>query len=75
MAGSWGNGPRRKELILAAIGESAASGRAPSLRELADAAGLRSISGVHRYLRELRAAGLIDWEPGRPRTLVLKDGQ
>lgn len=44
----------------------------PSLREIALAVGLSSTSTVSHHLRALQAAGLVDWEPGRPRTAKVR---
>ena len=68
-------GRRRK--ILQAIGEYAAvHGCSPSNREIATAAGLQSPSAVHHHLQALKAAGLVSYEAGSPRTVrVLRPGE
>jgi repressor LexA len=67
-------GRRRK--ILQAIDEYAAvHGCSPSNREIARAAGLQSASAVHHHLQALKAAGLVSYEAGSPRTVrVLRTG-
>ena len=67
-------GRRRK--ILQAIDEYAAvHGCSPSNREIASAAGLQSASAVHHHLQALKAAGLVSYEAGSPRTVrVLRSG-
>jgi repressor LexA len=74
-------GPSRKALtakqesILAAIQASIAqSGYPPSMREIGDAVGLRSLSSVTHQLNQLELAGRIRRDPNRPRALeVLAD--
>jgi len=71
----------RKELtakqstILAAITESIGRrGYPPSMREIGDAVGLRSLSSVTHQLNQLELAGRIRRDPNRPRALeVLVD--
>lgn len=71
----------RKELtakqstILAAITESIGHrGYPPSMREIGDAVGLRSLSSVTHQLNQLELAGRIRRDPNRPRALeVLVD--
>ena len=46
-----------------------ANGCSPSSREIAQAAGLKSASTVHHHLKQLRAAGLVTYQPGSPRTV------
>lgn len=43
----------------------------PSYEIIAAAIGLKSKSNISRYLDELKNAGVIDYEPGKPRTIVL----
>lgn len=47
-------------------------GVAPKLREIADRLGIRSRGSVHRYLRAIADAGLIDIEPQRARGIRLE---
>jgi repressor LexA len=46
-------------------------GRAPKLTEIADGIGIRSKGVVHRYLKALSEAGLIELERGRHRGMKL----
>jgi repressor LexA len=44
-------------------------GYPPSVRELRTAAGMSSMSTIHRDLVALRDEGLIEWDPNRNRTI------
>jgi DNA-binding IscR family transcriptional regulator len=46
------------------------AGRAPSIQELSDAMDMPRTTLYHR-LTVLKRAGLLRWEPGMPRTLIL----
>ncbi|WP_423923710.1 transcriptional repressor LexA [Frigoribacterium sp. 2-23] len=61
--------------ILTAITDSIASrGYPPSMREIGDAVGLKSLSSVTHQLNQLELAGRIRRDPNRPRALeVLTD--
>ncbi|ROP73123.1 MULTISPECIES: transcriptional repressor LexA [unclassified Frigoribacterium] len=65
----------KQESILAAIQASIAqSGYPPSMREIGDAVGLKSLSSVTHQLNQLELAGRIRRDPNRPRALeVLGD--
>ncbi len=41
----------------------------PSLRELTDACGLKSVGSMHGYVSKLRGEGLVTWARRRERTL------
>lgn len=41
----------------------------PTVRAVGELAGLSSTSTVHHWLRRLRDAGLVTWEPGKSGTL------
>lgn len=45
----------------------------PSIRDIRDGLNLKSESGIHVHLSNLRAAGYVDWIDGRTRTLRLVD--
>jgi len=47
------------------------NGYSPSLRDLQAACAISSVSIVSYHLRRLRAAGLIDYVDGTPRTIRL----
>jgi repressor LexA len=50
-------------------------GCSPSNRDIAQAADLKSASSVLHHLQELRAAGLVSYDPGCPRTVrVVRPG-
>ncbi|MBD8584090.1 MULTISPECIES: transcriptional repressor LexA [unclassified Frigoribacterium] len=60
----------KQESILAAIQASIAqSGYPPSMREIGDAVGLKSLSSVTHQLNQLELAGRIRRDPNRPRAL------
>jgi repressor LexA len=60
----------RQRRVLQAIWDyAAANGCAPSSREIAEAAGLKSASSAMHHLRGLKAAGYVSYEPGVPRTV------
>jgi repressor LexA len=53
-----------------------ANGCSPSLREIAQAAGLKSASTVSHHLAQLKAAGFVTYKAGSPRTVrVLRPGK
>ena len=53
-----------------------ANGCSPSLRDIAEAAGLKSASTVNHHLAQLKAAGFVTYKAGSPRTVrVLRPGQ
>lgn len=45
------------------------NGFPPSVREITESVGLKSVSGVHGYLIDLEKAGLIKTIPGCPRAI------
>lgn len=47
-------------------------GYAPTVRECAEAIGVRSSSTAHKYLQTLEKRGTIIWVPEVPRTIRLK---
>lgn len=47
------------------------NGYPPSYREMCAAVGVSSTRSVSRYLEQLRDEGLVDWTPGKRRTLRL----
>lgn len=61
---------RRQQDILSALTRALRErGYPPSVRELGDAAGLRSPATVHAHLRQLEEKGYIRRVPGQPRTV------
>jgi repressor LexA len=72
---SGGNHPLspRRQQILDFIRESTERrGCPPTLKEIADAVGLRSVSAVSYQLEILAKAGYLDRDPGLPRTVVMR---
>lgn len=60
------------ERVLVAIAEyQVERGYSPSLRDIAERAGLSSTSVVSGHLRQLRQRGLVRFEPGLVRTIRL----
>lgn len=47
------------------------NGFSPTFRELAEMLGYNSTSTVHRYLQRLQDAGVITYEPTKPRTIAI----
>jgi SOS-response transcriptional repressor LexA len=60
--------PRQREILDAGI-RLAAAGYPPTLRELAQAVGIRSLNGLRVQLDALRRKGWVDWREGCARTL------
>jgi repressor LexA len=61
---------RRQRQVLAALRRMhEGAGFAPTLRELGAEVGLSSTSSVHAHVRVLEARGLVERNPGQPRTL------
>lgn len=50
-------------------------GYAPSVQDLLDRLGLRSRASVQASLTRLQAAGIVDWDQGRARTLRVVDAR
>ena len=44
-------------------------GHSPTMREIADEAGLKSTASVYGHLRKLKAHGLVTWDKRQARTL------
>lgn len=61
--------------VLEAIRRLTVDGAPPSVTELACDLGYRSRSGLHNLLVEMQGRGLIDWEPGRARTLRILEAR
>jgi repressor LexA len=67
--------PWRRRRVFQAIQEYVEANRcSPSNREIAQAVGLKSPSSVNHHLKQLKAAGLVTYDPRFPRTVrVLRD--
>jgi repressor LexA len=62
----------RQRAILRAIEEhTRAHGYAPSLRELADAIGVKSVDTAAYHVRRMVVLGLVTQAPGKARTLAI----
>jgi len=69
-------GERRREEIMAFLRDYIATkGYSPSIREISDAVGLRSLSTVHSYLMKLESEGRIKTGNFKARSIVLTDVQ
>ena len=65
---------RMKEKIIYNIRQfTKVNGYPPSIDELGQLVGLSSKATVSWYLGMLKADGVVDWEPGKPRTLRIKE--
>jgi repressor LexA len=62
---------RQRKIIQAIEVYAQEHGCAPSNREIAERAGLASPSSVIHHLRQLRAAGLVSYDDGCPRTVTV----
>ena len=60
--------PKRLEILKLLARRTGAAGRAPSIREVAEAVGLRSSQTVHYHLNKLEAAGYLERLNDKPRT-------
>jgi len=57
--------------ILSGIDEhSARKGYPPTMRELTEMVGLKSVSTLYGHLERLQAQGYVVWDPSKPRTLT-----
>ena len=60
---------RRQQEVLDALAELRTHhDYPPTVREIADELGIQ-VSTAHAHLLQLRRHGLVEWRPGRPRTL------
>jgi repressor LexA len=64
--------PRRQQILDCIRRSMERHGCSPSMREIAEAVGLRSVSTVSYHFAILAAAGYLDRGPGQPRTVVAK---
>lgn len=62
---------RQRTILTYIAGEIADRGYPPSMREIGDATGLKSLSSVTHQLRQLEKMGYIRRDPNRPRALEL----
>lgn len=66
--------PKQQQIYDYILDFSQDHGYPPSVREIAQAVGLRSPSTVHFHLRSLREAGLIAQAEGKTRAITVTDG-
>jgi repressor LexA len=64
--------PRRRKILDFIGGSMGRRGYSPSLREIADAVGLKSVSTVSYHVKVLEQAGYLTRDAGMPRTVVEK---
>lgn len=63
---------KRDGILEAIVSITSATGRAPSMREVADVADV-SVATLHSYLQQMRQEGLVEWRERSHRSLrVLK---
>ena len=63
---------RTRERILFFIGDFHKwNGYSPSFDEIREALGFASKSPIHYHMKRLRADGLIDYQDGQPRTVII----
>lgn len=67
---SYGLTPAQRDCLLV-IQELTDQGQSPSLEEIKAELCLSNRGAAHRILLGLRERGWIEWEPKRPRTIVL----
>jgi SOS-response transcriptional repressor LexA len=64
---------QRRQEVFRAVASLSLDGVPPTIREIKEHLGYRSTYGVQRALSDLRALGLVDWQPERSRTLRLTE--
>lgn len=62
----------QKEVVDAITAFWAEYGVAPTVRELCQMLGRKSPATVHDLLTRLRSAGVVEWMPGKQRTLKVR---
>ena len=62
---------RQRMIIQAIVAHTREHGCSPSNREIAERADLASTSSVSHHLHQLRDAGLVSYDDGRPRTVTV----
>ncbi len=67
----WGLTPVQRTIIDFLAGHFRQHGRSPSLREIGEAAGLKSSSAVSYQVKALQAKGCLTYQPGIPRSITL----
>ncbi len=65
--------PKQQKICAFIRDFSRAYGYPPTVREIGDSVGVRSPSTVKFHLNNLRAAGVVQWEDGKPRSLTLTE--
>ena len=61
--------PRQQQVLDAIRDLTAEAGYPPTLRELGERLGIRSMNGVADHLKALKAKGHVSWQPASARTL------
>lgn len=62
---------RQRDVLDAIHRLTTAWGHAPTVRELGMALGITSTNGVADHFRRLARIGLVRWQPGRARTVLI----
>lgn len=60
---------RQKDVLQAIMDYTREYKYPPTIRELAEIIGVKSVSSVQEHLKRLKLQGMITWEPSLPRTL------
>lgn len=60
-----------KDIVVSILALTQLRGYPPTIRELAEANGLKSAGSMLTRLRSMRDRGLVSYEDGNPRTLLL----
>lgn len=61
--------PRQHDVAMAILKHQNLHGQSPTIRELAKAIGIATVSGVFDHLTKLKDKGWITWQPHGHRTL------
>lgn len=62
---------RQQQILNAIAGYISEKGYSPTVREIANMVGIKSLSTMHAHLQRLEKKGYITKERGKPRTIVV----
>ncbi|MGE7271706.1 transcriptional regulator [Brevibacillus panacihumi] len=66
---------KQREVLKAIMTFTEKNKYAPTMRELSDMVGLKSVSTLYTHLEKMKLSGLITWEPSMPRTITVLKGE
>lgn len=66
---------KQREVLKAILTFTEKNKYAPTMRELSDMVGLKSVSTLYTHLEKMKLNGLISWEPSMPRTITVLKGE